>query len=193
MLIASIHRMVRFHPQSLLLIILLVAAYSWASRPATAAANPAQFRVMLPLMLMTGPSPALDATPEQQVFALTNELRQQNGCPPLQLSPELSNAARGHSQDMADYNYFGHADRDGHMPAWRAQQAAYPGTAGTENIAAGYATAEDVVMGWYNETPPNDGHRRNLLNCSLTDVGIGYAINPNSDYHSYWTQDMGQR
>jgi hypothetical protein len=32
----------------------------------------------------------------------------------------------------------------------------------------------------HNETPPNDGHRLNLLNCSLKDVGVGYAANSNS-------------
>jgi uncharacterized protein YkwD len=127
------------------------------------------------------------------VLTLTNALRQQHGCQPLQISPELTSAARGHSQDMADHNYFSHSDGSGHMPAWRAQQAGYPGIAGAENIGAGYVTAEHVVMGWYNETPPNDGHRRNLLNCSLTDVGIGYAVNPSSDFGSYWTQDFGQR
>ncbi len=193
MISTSIRLIVRFRRWPRLLILLLIAALYWASRPVHATTNSAQFRVMLPLMLMTSPAPALDATPEAQVLALTNALRQQHGCPPLQMSPELSSAARDHSQDMADHNYFDHVDRDGHMPAWRAQQAAYPGSAGTENIAAGYTTADEVVMGWYNETPPNDGHRRNLLNCSLTDVGIGYAINPSSDYHSYWTQDMGQR
>ncbi len=193
MITTSLRRMARFHPQSLLFIPLVIVALGWASVPARAAVNGAQFRVMLPFMLMTSSAPVLDSTPEQQVLNLTNALRQQNSCPPLQMSPELSSAAHDHSQDMADNNYFNHIDHDGHTPAWRAQQAAYPGSAGTENIAAGYATAEDVVMGWYNETPPNDGHRRNLLNCSLTDMGVGYASNPSSDYHSYWTQDMGQR
>jgi uncharacterized protein YkwD len=48
------------------------------------------------------------------------------------------------------------------------------------------------VGSWYNETPPNDGHRRNMLNCALTQIGVGYATNPNSDYGTYWTQDFGQ-
>lgn len=191
----SFRLIVRFRLWPLLLIILLIAEQCWAALPVSAAANEAPFRIMMPIMLVTSstPAPVLNATPEQQVLALTNALRQQHGCPALQISPELTNAAQYHSQDMADHNYFNHADGNGHMPAWRAQQAGYSGSAGTENIAAGYSTATEVVMAWYNETPPNDGHRLNLLNCSLTDVGIGYAANANSTFRNYWTQDFGQR
>jgi uncharacterized protein YkwD len=189
----SIRPLLRLRFLPLLLLIFLMLEQGWAARPVSAAANEAPFRIMVPLMLMSVPAPLPEATPELQVLALTNSLRQQHGCPALQISPELISAAQSHSQDMANYNYFAHLDRSGHSPKWRAQQAGYPGNAGTENIAAGYSTAEEVVMAWYNETPPNDGHRRNLLNCSLTDIGIGYATNPSSDYRNYWTQDFGQR
>jgi uncharacterized protein YkwD len=144
-------------------------------------------QIYLPLMEL-----AAIATPlEQQVVDLTNEYRRQNGCEPLALSPQLTIAARDHSQDMADNDYFSHNDLFEHNPGWRAQQAGYTGLAGWENIAAGYPTAADVVSAWYNESPPNDGHRRNMLNCSLNDIGVGYAYNANSTYGSYWTQDFG--
>jgi uncharacterized protein YkwD len=130
---------------------------------------------------------------ELQVVALTNDLRQQHGCAPLQASSALTTAAHDHSQEMADHNYFDHVDLSGHHSDWRAQQAGYTGNAGWENIAAGYPTAEAVVAGWYNETPPNDGHRRNLLNCALTEIGVGATTNAQSDYNTYWTQDFGQR
>jgi hypothetical protein len=120
------------------------------------------------------------------------ELRQQHGCPARQVSPGLTVAARLHSREMADHNYLDHIDLSGQHSDWRAEQAGYTGLAGCENIAAGYTTAEDVVSGWYNETPPDDGHRRNMLNCELTAIGAGYATNPNSDYGTYWTQDFGE-
>jgi uncharacterized protein YkwD len=191
MITNSIRLIARFRLLPLLLLLLLITEQSWAVRPVSAAADEAPFRIMMPLMLMSASAP--EVTPEQQVLVLTNALRQQHGCPALLISPELTNAAQGHSQDMADHNYFNHVDGSGKTPKVRAQQAGYLGNAGTENIAAGFSTAEEVVMAWYNETPPNDGHRLNLLNCSLTDIGIGYAVNPNSTFRSYWTQDMGQR
>src|SRR3954462_8114123 len=92
---------------------------------------------------------------EQQIVDLTNALRQQHGCAPLALSLQLTIAARHHSQDMADHDYFSHDDSAGHGPAWRAQQAGYTGTAGWENLAAGYGDAPAVVSAWYKETAPN--------------------------------------
>ena len=172
----------------LLLGLLAIASFIPAS-PTFAATT--SFRVSLPLIMSVRTEVAIASAAETQAVELTNQLRQQHGCQPLHVSPELTAAARAHSQDMADHNYFAHTDLAGHHSDWRAQQAGYTGIAGWENIGAGYQTAEQMVNGWYNETPPNDGHRRNLLNCSLTEVGIGYAANTNSDYGIYWTQDFG--
>jgi uncharacterized protein YkwD len=193
MIANSIRLIVRCRLLPLLLLNLLIAEQGLAAQPVSAAATQAPFRIMVPLMLMSATASAPEAALEEQVLTLTNTLRQQHGCSALQSSPELASAARAHSQDMAAHNYFDHADANGNLPKWRAQQAGYLGNAGTENIAAGYSTAQEVVMAWYNETPPNDGHRRNLLNCGLTDIGIGYAVNPNSTFRNYWTQDFGQR
>ena len=192
MLATSIRLITGLRRLLLLLIVLLITQHCWATLPVHAAATEVPFRIMMPLTLMSAPAQVPEATIEQQVLALTNTLRQQHGCPALQRSPELTNAAQGHSQDMAEHNYFNHIDGNGNTPKVRAQQAGYLGHGGTENIAAGYATAEAVVMAWYNETAPNDGHRLNLLNCSLTDMGIGYATNSSSDFGTYWTQDFGQ-
>ena len=166
---------------------------SLAARVPTATAESSIFQIYLPIVTATQPVTFTIQPFEQQVVELTNALRQQHGCSALTISPELSAAAHGHSQDMADQNYFSHLDLNGHDVAWRAQQAGYSGTAGWENISAGYATAEEVVAKWYNETPPNDGHRRNLLNCDLNEVGVGYATNSSSTYTTYWTQDFGQQ
>jgi uncharacterized protein YkwD len=184
-------------PRFLGLLGALLVSLPLGAAPSTAAAsNAGSYRVLLP-MIMSAPS-ANTATSgatnplESQVVALTNELRQQHGCPALRISPELSIAARRHTQEMADNNYVAHVDLSGHRSDWRAQQAGYTGIAGWENVTAGYPTAEEAVGSWYNETPPNDGHRRNMLNCALTQIGVGYATNPNSDYGTYWTQDFGQ-
>ncbi len=172
---------------------LIGVARCW--HPTSTAAAPAggTVQLYLPLIVSGQPSIAAAASLDERVVELTNELRQQHGCPELQISLELTVAARAHSQEMADHNYMNHVDLSGQRSAWRAQQAGYTGSAGWENIAAGYPTADAVVAGWYNETPPNDGHRRNILNCSLTEIGVGAATNPNSDYGIYWTQDFGQR
>ncbi|MEU5524969.1 CAP domain-containing protein [Streptomyces sp. NPDC047860] len=57
------------------------------------------------------------------------------------------------------------------------------GTEG-ENVAWGYPTPEAAFLAWFNETPPNDGHRRNILNCNFTSIGVGIAYAPNSVLHA---------
>ncbi len=42
-----------------------------------------------------------------------------------------------------------------------------------------------------NETPPNVGHRQNILNPKYREIGIGYAFNDATDFKHYWTQDFG--
>jgi uncharacterized protein YkwD len=43
---------------------------------------------------------------------------------------------------------------------------------------------------FFNETPPNDGHRQNILNANFHQIGIGCAIN-NATGVYWWTQDFG--
>lgn len=128
---------------------------------------------------------------DQGILELTNQLRVQHGCTPLTLSPALSAAAMEHSTDMATNNFLGHTGSDGSSPGKRLDEVGYTFTLAAENVAAGYTTPQEVVNAWYNETAPNDGHRRNILNCDLKEIGIGQASNPNSTYHFYWTQDFG--
>src|SRR5581483_7203615 len=95
-----------------------------AAAPA-AAAGQNSHRIALPLIMRTPNTLAIASAAELQAVQLTNQLRQQHGCPPLQISAELTAAARSHSQEMASYNYFSHTDRSGHHSDWRAHQAGY--------------------------------------------------------------------
>jgi uncharacterized protein YkwD len=44
-----------------------------------------------------------------------------------------------------------------------------------------------VVSGWM----ASPGHRANILNCRLRNVGIGYGESSGSAYGTYWVQDFG--
>ncbi|MDO5092887.1 MAG: CAP domain-containing protein [Propionibacteriaceae bacterium] len=118
-----------------------------------------------------------------QVLTLVNQHRTSAGCSPLTLDARLSQAAAAHSQDMAANNYFSHSSQDGRNPFQRMEAAGYP-SPGAENIAMGYPDAQAVVTGWMN----SDGHRANILNCSLTTMGLGTA---DSAQGVYWTQVFG--
>lgn len=127
----------------------------------------------------------------QRAIARTNYYRQQFGCPALKENQILDSVAYAHSKDMAVRGYFEHDTPEGVTPFQRMTAAGYKWSQAAENIAAGYATPEQVIDAFFNETPPNDGHRRNMLDCGLRDVGIGYFSLDGSPYGSYWTQDFG--
>jgi uncharacterized protein YkwD len=120
-----------------------------------------------------------------EVISLTNIERAKVGCPALILDLRLAGAAQEHSQDMAAHNYFDHNSLDGRTAFERITDAGYAYSAAAENIAAGQQTPAAVMAGWMN----SPGHRANILNCSLTQIGVGYAIG--GSYGFYWTQDFG--
>jgi uncharacterized protein YkwD len=141
------------------------------------------------------PRPTATATPqpnttfEQEVIRLTNVERAAHGCPPLVAEVHLMNAAEGHSTDMAVNDFFSHTGSNGSNPGQRMLAAGYPGfTQWAENIAAGYTTPAIVMNAWMNSA----GHRANILNCTLEEIGVGYVYrNPdpgNVTYRHYWTQ-----
>lgn len=126
-----------------------------------------------------------------RVLELTNQFRAQNGLSALKLNLELNAAAQGHSEDMANQDYFDHIGKDGSKPWDRAKLVGYEANTMAENIAAGYTTPEAVVEGWKNSS----GHRANMLNASFTELGVGYFYLANDtgsvNYNAYWTQLFG--
>jgi uncharacterized protein YkwD len=140
--------------------------------------------------------PEVLAAAEDEVLVLLNQMRENGGdCPsgyfgprpPLRMDQALRRAARLHSQDMADNNYFSHTGRDGSSFSQRAVRAGYTGSPRGENIAAGNALAQATFTQWRN----SDGHCRNMMG-NHTEIGIGYATGP-GQYRNYWTQKFGVR
>jgi uncharacterized protein YkwD len=127
---------------------------------------------------------------ERQVLDYTNQIRQQQGCGPLRLDSALVEAAGKHASDMVRRHYMDHTNPDGQDPGDRMAAAGYRGSSWGENIAAGYDTAQKVVAAWMQ----SDGHRKNILNCRFTTIGIGYDRGQvKSNYGpGSWVQDFGR-
>ncbi len=96
-------------------------------------------------------------------------------------------AAKGHSADMAQKNYFSHTSQDGRTAGQRITTAGYNWSAYGENIAAGQTTLEQVMTGWIN----SPGHCQNLMNPNFRDVAVACVRNDAADYRLYWTMDLG--
>jgi uncharacterized protein YkwD len=126
-------------------------------------------------------------TLETEIADLINMERTSRGLQALQVDIRLVQAARLHSQDMADQNFFSHTGTGGSYFADRIDAAGYAWTAAGEDIAAGYTTAATVVAGWM----ASQGHRDIILSTSYRHVGVGYVYSASATYRHYYTADFG--
>jgi uncharacterized protein YkwD len=102
---------------------------------------------------------------------------------------KLTQAADGHSQDMAASNYFAHTSQDGRTFAQRIDATGYTWSSAGENIAAGYATVDAVMDGWIQSA----GHCANLMNPNFSEIGVACVPGTSSDaYSNYWTMDLAK-
>jgi hypothetical protein len=104
--------------------------------------------------------------------------------PPLAFDLHLVESAVGHSRDMLDRDFFGHVSSNGNTAEDRARIAGYRAIAGIgENIAWRGNTladlelrqaADDMHQALFVDTElPGRGHRLNLLNTEVREVGFG--------------------
>jgi uncharacterized protein YkwD len=122
---------------------------------------------------------------DQQILDLVNQERAKVGADPLSINEQLDQAADLHSQDQASMGNMSHTGSNGSDMGTRIQGAGYQFSTAAENVAYGYTDAETVMAGWMG----SDGHRENILNPDLQEIGIGSATN--EDNAIYWTQDFG--
>jgi uncharacterized protein YkwD len=103
----------------------------------------------------------------------------------LSLEPTLSEVALRHSEDMARLSELSHQGSDGSTPAQRVRAGGFQsrGVVG-ENVAAGAASADEVVRGWL----ASPEHCENLMDGRFSQMGVAYAVNLESSSAIYWTQ-----
>src|SRR5918997_5999448 len=118
---------------------------------------------------------------------LLNAYRGELGLAPVTLNSELTAAAEYHSVDMATNNYSDHYLFDGTDAGTNIQNFGYTGFPYAENIAAGMATAQEVLVGWQNSPE----HNATMTSPQYTEVGIGRAYNEATQYGWYWTATYG--
>lgn len=97
-------------------------------------------------------------------------------------------AASGHSQDMAQRNFFDHINLDGRTPGQRAASAGYNFAALGENIAAGQRTVSEVMAGWM----ASPGHCNNIMSGPYTDIAVACVSTTRFEYPSYWTMVLAK-
>ncbi|MFN3689812.1 MAG: CAP domain-containing protein [Fimbriimonadales bacterium] len=123
---------------------------------------------------------------EQRVHRLINEQRQRVQLPPLAWHEDVARAARDHSKNMAERNFFDHEDpRLGNVDQ-RLNRFRIPWRACGENIfmLSGYENPAQVAVHGWMESPE---HRANILHKEFTHAGVGVFYR-SRDRYFYLTQ-----
>jgi len=118
------------------------------------------------------------------MLGLINTYRASNGADALAIQPALERSALWKSADMAQNHYFDHNDLNRSW-AQRFADCGYGRSIDGENIAEGYAAAQQTFVQW-RQSPE---HNENMLDASFHAIGIGRAVSPDGTW--YWTTDFG--
>lgn len=120
---------------------------------------------------------------EQELLAITNRDRLEQGLPPLVLDEKLMQVAREHSLGMAQQGFISHDQPSGNLQI-RLSRAGYSYEAARENVASArtVAKAHAALLN-------SPRHKENILAADVTRVGIGIARYPSlCDKYIYITE-----
>lgn len=138
-------------------------------------------------------------TAESRTLTMHNQARTANGLPTLCVHRLLTRAARSHSQEMINKDYFAHESFNGETDIARMQRFGYTSSGFSfvkygENIYRGSGTSgtPSSAFRWWMNSP---GHRANILDADFREVGIGVRT---GDFQgqagtSMYTVDFGVR
>ncbi|MEQ8762938.1 MAG: CAP domain-containing protein [Planctomycetota bacterium] len=117
--------------------------------------------------------------PEAEGNRILNRLRLVLGLNVVLTDVKLCEAARGHSKDMKEHDFFSHTSPlEGKETV--GKRAALAGTsAGAENIAYGQGSPQAAIDAWWY----SPGHHKNMLG-GHSRVGLG-------NFDTHWTQMFG--
>jgi len=120
------------------------------------------------------------------LLQMVNEERAVSKLSPVATDALATEVATKHAREMAQHKYVSHWNREGLKP-YQRYSLANGFHATQENISAADNTwsseLKDLIqdtsylhLRLYNETPPNDGHRKAILAPQHTHVGFGIAV-----------------
>lgn len=119
---------------------------------------------------------------ERANVTAVNAYRHMMGLYAVKIDERLVRAARKHSIEMQQLNYFAHDSPTPKLknPGLRVRREGYGGGV-SENIALGASTGVQAFWQWFGSS----GHHRNMLQPGHRDLGCGSAA------HHWWTQNFG--
>lgn len=154
---ANNHRPKLLHPESLLILALVVAGFF--SLIQTVKFFPSLQNSILGF--------ATNISVEE-VLSATNAQRAQLGLAPLTLNTQLSAAALAKAQDMLDNQYWAHTSPQGKQPWDFIKAANYSYKLAGENLARDFYHTQDMVDAWM----ASPTHRDNIVNSQYEQMGL---------------------
>lgn len=203
----------RFALVASLSLVAVVTAWTLGARSQTPTVHPQPtYMAQAGATLVTPtPSPTASATPpgshgacppvagheeadvEAWLLNAVNQARANAGVAALASDPRIHAEALSHSAAMTCFG-MSHYVPPGTTPETRMRAAGVTFTWGGENIGwSGRGTSMDKIQWLFNmmmaEQPPNDGHRKNILQSHFTGTGIGIYVE-NSSGRLWLTEDF---
>jgi len=124
--------------------------------------------------------PLLDKEEMANVRA-TNAYREALGVLPVELDARLIQAARRHSKEMSDLNYFSHhSPNQSEFDFPRRYRSAGYMQLGSENIARGMTSGQWMFKIWFD----SPAHHVNMVRPENTSIGVGR-------WNIFWTANFG--
>ncbi|WP_375504019.1 CAP domain-containing protein [uncultured Jatrophihabitans sp.] len=163
---------------------IVIALFAALLHPASAEA-----RTALPRRTTT------EVSVSNAVAKLLNAERAAHHLKPVAVRTQLISSARSHNLAMSRTNTMTHQARGEAALGSRITSTGYKWTWAGENVGwNSQMTTAGVLMlqkAMYNEQPPNDGHRQNILNSHFTNVGVDVYLDAAN--HKVWlTVDFGR-
>jgi RNA polymerase sigma factor (sigma-70 family) len=170
-----------------------------ARHSASPSAKPSPTPTPTPPATQAPPPPTSpDEAAAQQVLAVINQARAQQGLSPLTLSNGLNSSSAAHNQVMASGCGLSHDCPGEPQLGDRESAAGVQWTSAGENIGTGGPVSDDtsgiagmavgLTRSMLAEQPPNDGHRKNILSPDFHHIGI--AVMRDSSGNVWLTQDF---
>jgi len=130
------------------------------------------------------------------MLARVNDIRRRFGLPAMRRSPLLDRLSQEHAEDMLARSYSGHRTPEGLSPSDRARAGGYGSGIGEgigENIVEQRFSVAAALNAWLD----SPDHRRNLLDPSCREMGLGVALGGGYDaapggYRVVWVQSVGR-
>lgn len=120
----------------------------------------------------------IKVSPEEEVFSLVNEKREEEGLDPLVWNKTLTKDASSRAKEIS--KKFSHTRPNGKEWYTLDEKNMYG-----ENLGKNYSTAQEVFDAWMN----SESHKENILWENFTQIGIALYITKDGSY--YWVQEFG--